>query len=101
MNFPLPLFCPGCGVAADRKAYFYLYSCEYLGKWREVVIILLGRIVSDGRFSGSATAFGGCEGEPRGQQRGDSHSQGLLGTGWLGSGMGPTDRSTRCPAFWS
>ena len=43
-------------------------------KRREVVIILLGRIVSDGLLSGSAAVRRGCEGVPRGQQRGDSHS---------------------------
>ena len=50
----------------------------------KIVIILLGRIVSDGRFSGSATAFGGCEGEPRGQQRGTRIARAYLGrAGWI------------------
>ena len=68
MNFPLPLaFARDVEWRAIGKLTF-TFTFTLVSTWwgsngvckrREVVIILLGRIVRDGSFSGSATAFGG------------------------------------------
>ena len=49
------------------------------------MIILLGRIVSDGSFSGSATAFGGdARANPEGSSGGTRIARACLGrAGWI------------------
>ena len=66
-------------------------------KQREVVIILLARIVRDGRLSGSATAFRGyARANPEGSSGGTCIARAGLGrAGWIKhGGRGQVDEET-------
>ena len=90
-------------MAGDRKLTFTFalvstwWGSNGVCKRREVVIIVLGRIGSDGRLSGSATAFGGdARANPEGSCGGTRIARACLGwAGWIRhGGHGQVDEKT-------
>ena len=90
-------------MAGDRKLTFTFalvstwWGSNGVCKPREVVIIVLGHIGSDGRLSGGATAFGGdARANPEGSCGGTRIARACLGwAGWIRhGGHGQVDEKT-------
>ena len=80
LPFPEPFPKPLTDPFSEPCLVSTWWSSNGVCKRREVVIILLGRIVRDGSFSGSATAFGGyARADPEGSSGGTRIARAGLG----------------------